>query len=72
MKKTSKTPIPYEYFEATEIMPGEGPMVQPEIIREQLIHLMTDMDQKDVEKIADYIVHLIVKVRELSEHKTGP
>ena len=55
-KIKSKTPLPYEYFKATEIMPGEGPMVQPEIIREQLIRMMTNMDQKGIEKMADYIV----------------
>lgn len=72
VKKTSRTPVPYEYFKATEIMPGEGPVVQPEIIREQLIRMMTGMDQKGVEKMADYVVHLIVKLRELSERRADP
>ena len=51
-------------------MPGEGPMVQPEIIREQLIRMMTNMDQKGIEKMADYIVYLIMKVRDTNKWYT--
>ena len=70
-KKTSRTPVPYEYFEATEVMPGEGPVVQLEIIREQLVRMMTGMDQKDAERMADYVVHLIARLRELSDQNAS-
>lgn len=65
-KRTSRTPIPYKYFKATAHVPGEGPMPQPEAIRKTLVALMRNMDEKDVEKMADYIVHLIMKARDLS------
>ncbi|MDE0525309.1 MAG: hypothetical protein OXI27_01725 [Thaumarchaeota archaeon] len=66
-KRTSRTPIPYEYFNATEHVPGEEPMLQPETIRRMLIALMRDMDEEGVEKMTNYVVYLITKVRDLSD-----
>lgn len=69
---TSRTPIPYEYFNATEIMPGEGPLLHPEIIREMLVRLLTNMDEMDVEKMADYVLHLIKKNWDLGDQNARP
>ena len=65
-KIKSKTPIPFEYYKMTPIGPYERELIPPEKIREQLINQMTDMNEKDIESMADIITNLIMQMRDLS------
>ena len=65
-KIKSKTPIPFEYYKMTPIGPYERELIPLEKIREQLINQMTDMNEKDIESMADIITNLIMQMRDLS------
>ena len=64
-KIKSKTPIPYEYYKMTPIGPYERELIPLEKIREMMISKMTNMNEKDIEYMADVIIHLIEQLREL-------
>ena len=64
-KIKSKTPIPYEYYKMTSIGPNDRELFPPEKFREMMISKMTNMNEKDIEYMADVIIHLIEQLREL-------
>ena len=70
-KPGKKTRPKIPTFKATELVPGEGPALHPEVIREQLISLMTGMDKVGAGKMADYVLYLIMTVRDAGAKKRG-
>ena len=58
-----------ESFHATKINLGDKPPISLVVFREQIIKQMQNMDQKEIENIADIIVGLIEELREFKNCK---
>lgn len=55
---------PGRVFYAKPFLPGEREPIPLEKIREMLIKQLTDMDEKEIQNMADIIVHLIDDLRQ--------